>query len=56
MVEAGQAASKSLSTSGAKSGGGAIDAKALASMSEDEFAEFKNKNPRAFDRLMGRAA
>jgi hypothetical protein len=55
-VAAGQAASKTLAGGGAREGGVVIDAKALASMSESEFEEFRTKNPRAYDRLMGRDA
>jgi O-acetylhomoserine/O-acetylserine sulfhydrylase-like pyridoxal-dependent enzyme len=55
-VAAGQAASKTLAGGGAREGGVVIDAKALAAMSEGEFEEFRTKNPRAYDRLMGRDA
>jgi hypothetical protein len=55
-VAAGQAASKTLAGGGAREGGVVIDAKALASMSESEFEEFRTKNPKAYDRLMGRDA
>jgi hypothetical protein len=55
-VAAGQAASKTLAGGGAREGGVVIDAKALAAMSESEFEEFRTKNPRAYDRLMGRDA
>jgi hypothetical protein len=55
-VEAGQAANKTLNNAGGKAGGAEIDAKALAAMSEEDFTEFRAKNPKAFNRLMGRAA
>jgi hypothetical protein len=55
-VAAGQAASKTLAGGGAREGGAVIDAKALAAMSEGEFEEFRSKNPKAYDRLMGRDA
>jgi hypothetical protein len=55
-VAAGQAASKTLAGGGAREGGVVIDAKALAAMSEPEFEEFRNKNPKAYARLFGRDA
>src|SRR5215510_405964 len=53
VIEAGQRASKSLSTVGGKAGGGEVTLSDIARMSDAEFGAFKEKNPAKWRRLRG---
>lgn len=52
-IEAGQQTSKSLSNVGGSPTRGQLSLQEVANMSEEDFAEFKTKNPAKFRRMLG---